>query len=110
MNNIPKPSQMNPDSSSGMYVTSELSLSTRTVSNNKEQYDKDKVVKRVETDLKITFSNKERKEAYNMLFATIFKPKGNIMVGIPADKNTVDTKRIYQHLGEKLSNLPNVKK
>ena len=109
-NDIPKPSRMNPDSSSGLYVTAELRLSARAVSRNKDNFNTEKAAKRIETDMKNAKKMKERKDSYDRLLATIFKTKGNISTGIAKHNNTPDIKNVYQHLGGKLSDLPNGKR
>ena len=101
---------MNPDSSSELYVSAELRLSARAVSTNKDKFNTEKAAKMIETDMKNAKNTKERKDAYDRLLATIFKTKGNISTGMEKHKNTPEIKMVYQHLGGKLSDLPNGKR
>lgn len=90
LNEIPKPSWMQLDSSSGLYTTSKLRLSTRMITDNIEQYNKHTAAKRANKDMKIANSNKERNEGYITMLATISKTKENITLGISVHKNTAD--------------------
>ena len=81
-NEIPSASQMNLDSSSGLYITSELRQSARIVAVNKEKINKEKEVRKAEILIKNAISSNKRQIVYSNIIDTIWSTNGGILLGV----------------------------
>ena len=107
---IPTATCMNPDSSTGLYITSELRAEARIVSDNNILFNEEKVRKQRETVIKIDKLKNKKATAFKNILCTIKKTSGNTTLGLRAHKMNEDIKLVYQHLGGRLTSLPDGKR
>ena len=75
---IPTATCMNPDSSTGLYITSEPRAEAQIVSNNKVLFSKEKVRKQCETVIKKDKLKNKKATAFENILCTIKKTSYNI--------------------------------
>ena len=102
-------SRSNPDSSSGLYVTSELRAKARAVQDAKAKKKELDRFRKVENDSKQREIARKKVDAFNRLQKTI-KQFPLLEEGLNKHVPATDLKLAYQHLGGKIGNLPNGKK
>ena len=107
---IPTATRMNPDSSTGLYITAELRAEARIVSENKIVFNEEKARKQGETVIKKDKLKNKKAAAFDNILCTIKKTSGNTTLGLRAHKTNEDIKLVYQHLGGRLTNLPDGKR
>lgn len=98
--------RMNPDSYTGLYITSEFYAEARIVSDNKIAFNKKKTSQQGETVIKKYKLKLKKAAAFENILSTIKKTSGNTTLGLRAHETNEDIKLVYQHLGGKLTNFP----
>ena len=104
-------SRMNPDTSFGLAVSSEVRAEARRVKINKELELKRKEISRSETDRKNAERMKMKKDAFDRVHTTVLKSKFDTLAeSLILHDNPEDIKLAYQHCGGVISKLHDKKR
>ena len=103
-------SQMNPDSSSGLYVTAELRAAARRVATLKEQDKREKAEQAVRTASKNAELATRKREAFDRTIESIRRdPNKSICNGLTCHSPKTEIKLAFQHAGSRLGDYSNTK-
>ena len=106
----PRESRMNPDSSSGLYVTAEYRAAARRVATLKEQDKREKAQKAVSTASKNAELATKKKQAFDRTIESIkMQQDKSIRRGLTSHNPKTDIKLAFQHAGGVLSDCSNTR-
>lgn len=106
---VQQETRMNPDSSRGLYVTTELRAKARAVQEAKEKKKALDKSRKVDNDVKQRELATKKQEAFDRLRFTI-EQSLSLRSGLCKHSPATDLKLVYQHVGGKVANLPNGKR
>ena len=106
----PRESQMNPDTSSGLFVTTEYRAAMRRVTTLKEKDKREKAEQAVRTGSKNVELATKKKQAFDRIIQSIqCDPSKGICHGLTSHSPKTDIKFSFQHAGDALSDCSNTR-
>ena len=107
----PLETRMNPDSTSGIFVSGEARAHTRIVDKNRKKAAREKQVKKAAAEQRNLTNRDNREKAFRRLRETVAKNESDsLQAALTKHKPATDFGLALQHLGTKPSSLPNGKK
>ena len=102
---------MNPDSSSGIYLSGEARAHARIVNKDRKKAAREKQVKKAAAEQRNLTNRDNREKAFRRLRETVAKNESDsLQAALTKHKPATDFGLALQHLGTKPSSLPNGKK
>ena len=105
----PRESRMNPDTSSGLFVTAEYRAAARRVATLKEKDKREKVEQAVRTASKNVELTTKKKQAFDRTIQSIQRESKGIRHGLTFHSPKTDIKLAFQHAGGALSDCSNTR-
>ena len=107
---VSKHTRQNPDSSTGLCLTSELRAKARIVSNNKKKHDAEEVRKKIITTNNKMLLQSKRHAAFERVKSSVKCKHYDLHLGIASHSSGDDIKAAYLYCGGKASNLKDAKR